>query len=112
MLSFKIRINHLDGKPVTTGRLTLEVSGRRFNKKSLGTLIRQTYSVKNGLISVVFSNVPIYTDTLNFKVSLRVIDYCTYWFSSCACPEKTLLTLKHLFVINVRTFLSTYSILK
>jgi hypothetical protein len=113
MLSFKIRINHLDGKPVTTGRLTLEVTGRRFNKKSLGTLIRQTYTVKNGLISVVFSNVPIYTDTLNFKVSLRFIDYCTYWFSSCACPEKTLLTFEtlNLFVINVRTFLSTHSIL-
>ncbi|CAB4015848.1 Hypothetical predicted protein [Paramuricea clavata] len=68
-ITFKIRINHLDGKPVTTGRLTLEVSGRRFNKRSLGTLIRQTYSVKNGLIYVIFRNVPIYTDTLNFKAN-------------------------------------------
>ena len=75
IISFKIRINYLDGQPVTNGRLTLEVSGRRFNKKSLGTLFRQTYSVNNGLISVVFNNVPIYTETLNFKVSLRFIDY-------------------------------------
>jgi hypothetical protein len=74
IISFKIRIIYLDGQPVTNGRLTLEVSGRRFNKKSL-ILFRQTYSVNNGLISVVFNNVPIYTETLNFKVSLRFIDY-------------------------------------
>ncbi|CAB3996503.1 C3 and PZP-like alpha-2-macroglobulin domain-containing 8 isoform X1, partial [Paramuricea clavata] len=68
-ITFKIRINYLDGKPVTNGRLTLEVSGRRFNKKSLGTLFRRSYSVNNGLISVFFSNVPIYTETLNFKAN-------------------------------------------
>jgi hypothetical protein len=64
-----MKVTYLDGKPVTDGKVELQVSRSRFYYLESKKLFQKTYSVKNGMIPVVLEDLPHDTETLNFRVS-------------------------------------------
>ena len=78
---FKIKTTYLDGKPVTDGAIRIQVFRRNFGTAQRQRLLWKTYSVKNGLISVVVKNVPLLTKMLYFNVSLIAVITCRCCFS-------------------------------
>jgi hypothetical protein len=72
---FKIKINYLDGNPVLNGNVKVDIFRDIIGRQRI---FGRTYSVRNGLIVVVFKNVSHLFKYLSFKVtnllySLRAI---------------------------------------
>jgi hypothetical protein len=65
----KIKVTYLDGKPVTDGKVEIEVSRSRFYYRGTRQLFRKTYSFKNGIVAGVVEDMPQDTEKLHFKVS-------------------------------------------
>ena len=99
-----MKVIYLDGKPVTDGKVELQVSRSRFYYIESKKLFQKTYSVKNGMIPVVLEDLPHDTETLDFSVSNFYLMKTRVWLRYLT-NYKTILAsiiLEFIFTINFR----------